>query len=367
MTAFPKVLFVAGTLGIGGAERQLYYMARTLQERGAAPEVASLTTGEHWEPRLRDLGVPIHHVGGVRTRAVRAARMALLARRIHPDVVQSAHFFANLYASVAARAVRARDIGAIRTDAIRAVKGGWWGPLMLRVPRTLAVNSQRAHRQAIGMGIPARRVVYLPSVVDASLFRPGPPVEGSSTVLLNVGRLVDAKRHDRFLRVLRRVIDEAQPQQRVRGIIVGDGPLRSALDAQAAALGLDAEALTIFLQPDSPPVYRSADVFLLTSDYEGTPNVILEAMASGLALVASDVGEVAAVVDDGVTGYIIPPAEEDLMVDVVLDLVRDPAKQRRLGAAGRRRVEHGWSTAVLADELATLYVRCGLKKAHESG
>ncbi|MGH9013059.1 MAG: glycosyltransferase [Acidimicrobiia bacterium] len=360
MTSFPKVVFVAGTLGVGGAERQLYYMARTLREHGAEPEVVSLTQGEHWEPRIRELGVPVHYAGAVHSRPVRAARIAFLARRIRPDVVQSSHFYTNLYASLAARAAGARDIGAIRNDAIRTVRdAGRWGQALLRVPRALAVNSTRARHQAIGMGVHADRVVYLPSVVDTSLFTPAPAVEGPETVVLSVGRLVEQKRHDRFLRVLRRVIDRAPCGTRVRGIILGDGPLGATLEAQAAELGLGGEALTFLADPDSPPVYQSASIFVLASDYEGTPNVILEAMATGLPLVACDVGEVAALVEEGVTGYILHPGDEDRTVERVLELVRDPAERRRLGAEGRRRVEHGRSIARLAVELSTLYERCG--------
>jgi glycosyltransferase involved in cell wall biosynthesis len=362
VTSFPKVVFVAGTLGVGGAERQLYYMTRTLREHGAEPEVVSLTQGEHWEPLIRELGVPVHYAGAVRSRPVRAARIALLARRIRPDVVQSSHSYTNLYASLAARAAGACDIGAIRSDTTRVVEGlGWWGRPTLRTPRTIAVNSTRARHQAIEMGVPAERLVYLPSVVDTSLFAPAPPVERPGSVLLNVGRLVEEKRHDRFLRVLRRVRDHARCEVDVRGIVLGDGPLRTTLEAQAADLRLGGEALTFLADPDSPPVYRSASIFVLTSDYEGTPNVILEAMATGLALVACDVGEVNTVVEDGVTGYVVTPGDEDTMVERVSDLVHNPAKRRRLGAEARRRVEQRWSTARLADELGTLYARCGTK------
>jgi glycosyltransferase involved in cell wall biosynthesis len=362
VTSFPKVLFVAGTLGVGGAERQLYYLTRTLREHGAEPEVVSLTQGEHWELLIRELGVPVHYAGDVRSRPVRAARIALLARRIRPDVVQSSHFYTNLYVSLAARAAGARDIGAIRNDAIRTVSSaGRLGQALLRVPRTLAVNSTRAYRQAIGMGVPAHRVVYLPCVVDTSLFTPVSSLERPETLLLNVGRLVEAKRHDRFLRVLRRVIDHAPSGMTVRGIVMGDGPLRTTLDAQAAELGLGGEALTFLAHPDSPPVFQSASIFVLTSDYEGTPNVILEAMATGLPLVACDVGEVTAVVEDGVTGYIVSPGDEDLMVKTVLDLVNDPAKRGRFGTESRRRVEQRWSTARLPEELTTLYARCGTR------
>jgi glycosyltransferase involved in cell wall biosynthesis len=198
-------------------------------------------------------------------------------------------------------------------------------------------------------------------VVDTSLFTPASSLERPETLLLNVGRLVEAKRHDRFLRVLRRVIDHAPSGMTVRGIIMGGGPLRATLDAQAAELGLGGEALTFLAHPDSPPVFQSASIFVLTSDYEGTPNVILEAMATGLPLVACDVGEVTAVVEDGVTGYIVSPGDEDLMVKTVLDLVNDPAKRGRFGTESRRRVEQRWSTARLPEELTTLYARCGTR------
>jgi glycosyltransferase involved in cell wall biosynthesis len=336
-------------------------MARTLRECETEPEVVSLARGEYWEAPLRELGVPVHYVGAVRSRMVRAARIARLARRIRPDIVQSAHFYVNVYACIAARAAGAHEIGAIRGDTRHALESlGRWGRLALRMPRTLATNSLRARSQAIELGVPASRLVYVPSVVDTSVFARCESATGPQITLLTVGRLVEVKRHDRFLRVLRRVVDEAPSNVSVRGVILGYGPLRAALDAQAATLRLHGDALTIFADPDSAPAYRSANIFVLSSDHEGTPNVVLEAMAAGLAVVACDVGEVTNVIDDGVTGFIVSPGDEDLMVKRVLELVVDDTKRDRFGSEARRRVEQNSSTSVLADELTTLYQQAGL-------
>lgn len=363
-----RVAFVTGTLGQGGAERQLFYMLRVLAASGAEPRVFCLTRGEHWEARIAALGVPVVHVGGGSARLGRLRRIVRELRAWRPDVVQSSHFYTNLYAVAAARRLGLPEVGALRSDVFTEVAAhpGAIGRFSLRGPRLVAANSRRGLDNALTLGVPRDRLHFLPNVVDTGAFASeadgvAPSADAGAPVrLLLAGRLVPPKRCDRFLRVVAAVAPRAA--RPLHATLVGDGPERAALEAQAAAAGLtgrgDASLVTFAgARSDMAAAYAAADVLVLTSDWEGTPNVVLEAMASGLPVVSTRVGGVADLVADGVNGYLRAGDDEAGLADAVLALVDDAARRREFGARARAVVERRHGLPRLAAELERLYAR----------
>ncbi len=353
--AFPaRITVIAGTLGLGGAERQLYHQVRALRARGADVQVLCLTKGEFWEEPLRETGADVRSVGRVGIKAVRALRIACAVRRHGSQVVQSAHFYTNLYAVFAARTGAAREIGAVRADATSEVAAnGVFGKPSLRWPRMLAVNSRRGLRNAVELGVPEDRLAYVPNCVDTDAYRPRPKAASGRLEVLAVGRLVEQKRFDVLLRALARL-----PEAAVRCTIVGRGPLRRRLEGLAGKLGLGPQALMwLGERTDMPALYAAADALALSSDWEGTPNVVLEAMACGLPVVATAVGGTAARIRDGVNGLLVPAGDPAALADALHNLARAPALRRRLGAAARAHVEESCSPSRLMEALAALYAR----------
>ena len=303
-----KICFLAGTLGHGGAERQLYYILRELRNSAVQVRLFCLTRGEYWEEKIRALGVPVIWVGQSSSRLLRLARICSELRKDPPQIVQSQHFYTNLYAAAAARLLGLREIGAIRSDVWSEIRqnGRLLGPLSLRGPRVIAANSIAAIRTAVAQGIALQRVCLLNNVVDIEQFHP--PKDRHSTVfrILTVGRMCTPKRYDRLLDVIAEL--QRRLPRAVKTILVGDGPLRSELEGQAAQLGLLPDAVRFHGADDNLlHFYNNADVLLLTSDYEGTPNVVLEAMACGLPVVATRVGGISEIVQEGVTGLLAKP------------------------------------------------------------
>jgi glycosyltransferase involved in cell wall biosynthesis len=352
-----RVAFIAGTLGQGGAERQLYYILRALKSCGASIRLLSLTRGEFWEEPIRELGIPVIWVGEKPSRVARCLLIIQELRQDPPRIVHSQHFYTNLYAVVAARVVRSREIGAIRNDVWSEVRdnGPILGRLSLRAPSVLAVNSMAAIHSAIQCGVSAPRIHLLANVVDTDRFRPVPNIESHRGVsLVAAGRMVSQKRHDRLLRVIARVREQSAIP--VRLTIAGDGPLRASIEDQAVKLGLSSEAV-MFLGSvaDLAPVYQAADMFLLTSDHEGTPNVLLEAMSCGLPVIATRVGGVPEVVEDGVNGYLIEPSDEELLMQRILYLVAAKDQRLAIGREARRRIQRSYSPESLSTRLQAIY------------
>jgi glycosyltransferase involved in cell wall biosynthesis len=106
---------------------------------------------------------------------------------------------------------------------------------------------------------------------------------------------------------------------------------------------------------DMSSAYQQADILVLTSDYEGTPNVILEAMASGLAVVATGVGGVPEIVQHGETGFVVPCGRDEMIVEAILRLTSDEALRLELGHRARRYVEVNHSLERLPEYLEKLY------------
>ena len=351
-----KVCFVAGTLGQGGAERQLFYMLQALRHSGAAVRLLCLTQGEFWESKIQALGVPVTWVGQDSSRLARLRRIARELRADPPDIVQSAHFYTNLYAALAARWLGLKEIGAVRNDALSEVKanGRLLGRLSLRLPRVLAPNSHAGLRNAAKLGVPESRCHFLPNVVDTGRFVPVDRSQRDALTLLAVGRLVPQKRMDRFLRLLA-AVRGASPIP-VHGIIAGTGELRKSLMAQARELGLLPDGIE-FLGgvSDLVPVYQRSDLFVLTSDWEGTPNVVLEASACGLPVVATRSGGTVEVVRAGETGLLFDAADEDGMSRELVNLTGEVKRRFVMGAAARQFVETNHSVRRLPEFLAALY------------
>jgi glycosyltransferase involved in cell wall biosynthesis len=349
-----KVCFLAGTLGQGGAECQLGYMVEALVQAGANVRVLSLTQGEFWESRLRSLGASVTWVGQSPLRPMRLLRILWDLARNRPHIVQSAHFYTNIYAASAARMLGIAHIGAIRNDLVSEVQanGAFLGRLSFTLPQMLAANSTQAMRAAAERGR-RNRIILLNNAVDTARFRPPAARATAPVLILGAGRMVEQKRFDRFLQVIAAV--RARSAQKIRAVLAGDGPLRSALEAQAAGLGLTGEVEFVGVQASLTELYRQAHILLLTSDHEGTPNVILEAMASGLAVVATRVGDVPSIIEDGRTGFTADPGQTTALAEAILHLVQDEDCRREIGLRAQQFVEIHHSVNALPRALQALY------------
>jgi glycosyltransferase involved in cell wall biosynthesis len=351
-----RISFIAGTLGQGGAERQLYYNLQALTELGADIQLLSLTNGEYWEQPIRQLGVKFAWVGKSQSKAERLREIINKIRMHKPSVVQSQHFYTNLYAAAAARILRIQDIGAIRNDGINEVAavGPIWGRLSLRVPQRLAANSQTGISNVIAMGVNRSRVSFVPNVIDTMQFTPAERSWDRQFTILGIGRLVEQKRFDRFLRILCGL--RSVTSREVKGVIIGSGPKRESLVKEARRLGLGSNDLKFpGALDDIRPALKQAQILLLTSDWEGTPNVVLEAMASGLPVVAMNAGGVSEIIRNGQTGFVVARGAEKEAVTILTNLTANATLCKMLSQNAREFINMNHSLSQLPTILSKLY------------
>jgi len=355
-----KVCYIAGVLGQGGAERQLFYAVQALRQRGAAVQVVSFERGGFWEEPIKNLGAEVTWVGQDRSRIKRVCRIVKNLQKQPADILQSQHFYTNAYACVPALFLNCRAIGALRSNGYFEVRqsGRVGGRINLFLPKIIAGNSQSSLHYAIKRGVQRSRLFFLPNVVDTDRFSPAADPPQDPITLLSVGRMTREKRFDRFITLVHHL--RTNCGLNVRGWIVGsmqaDKELRSALERQAAALGLSSDILQFRGSiPDLSAIYQQANIFILTSDHEGTPNVLLEAMATGLPVVATKVGGVPEIVQHGRTGFLVAEDNINELVNTVGELVQSPSLRTEVGRHARSYVEDTHSVHRLPKYLADLY------------
>jgi glycosyltransferase involved in cell wall biosynthesis len=358
-----RICFLAGTLGQGGAEQQLFYMLSALRKMGARPHLLTLTQGEFWEERVATSGVPVEWVGQNSSRLARAIRVCKTIKRLNPQIIQSQHFYTNPYAGLAATLSRRGAVAAVRNDGLSEIQASgkmasWIG---LRLARVVAANSRLGIRNLVRCGFSPRRFFLLPNVINTDSYPKPVGKSNRRAVILGVGRLVRQKRFDRFLKVFSHV--HAQTGGNVEARIVGAGALADTLKAMVGELKLPTTAVRFEGNvADVRPFYAAADVLLLTSDHEGTPNVVMEAMASGLPVVSTDVGDVSELVKDGLSGFLVERENAAGAASAVESLLSSPGMRMGFGREGRRIIETQRSLKLLPEWLQHLYQRVLLWK-----
>ena len=338
-----EVCFLAGTLGRGGAERQLTYMLRALGSAGASTRVLCLTDGEPFQREIEALGVGVEWVGPSGSRAARLYRIIQALRRRPADILQSVHFYTNLYATVAARVVGICDIGAIRNDlsSEELKENGLAGYRQLTFPR-------------ISHGIPPERIDFVRNAVDPRWLNEKPIREEQPLCVLFVGRLTRQKRPDDFVRIMARVFRQ-QLNRPLKARMVGIGPMRRSLETLASELGLQSDRMEFLNERDEMDlVYREADLMVMTSEWEGTPNALLEAMAHGVPVVATCVGGIPEILGCG-RGLLTEPRDERGIAAAVIQLIESSDLRQDLGRRGRDYVTRVHSLDALQSQLLETY------------
>jgi len=247
-----------------------------------------------------------------------------------------------------------RGIGELAVSSRTALGRAKLAALGLLRPRLLAVVPDLADEARGFLG--GAPIEILPNGVDAVRFAPADAArrralraalgwEADATVFLYTGRFSPEKRLPWFLRLWR---GAAGP--RARAVLVGEGPERAAIEAEAAG-----RATVLAAREDLAELYAAADVFFLPSTSEGLSNSLLEAMSSGLAPLGSRVGGTAQTVDDGRTGLLFDRDDEAGLVAAVRRLVAEPGLAVRLGAAAREEALAKYSLERVVARLEALY------------
>jgi glycosyltransferase involved in cell wall biosynthesis len=386
--ATTRIVRVIARLNVGGPSIQAISMTRMLEERGYRTTLVRGSEGPG-EGSMDDLADRL----GVRPRLVRSMRREPGIGDIRALLRLMAIMTRERPAIVHTHAAKAGALG--RIAALTAP--GWRGRLLVHtfhghslsgyfpsrsarayrlVERMLAKRthclvavSQEVRDELVALGVaPAERFEVIHLGFDLSAFLVDGPERArralawrerqslppQAPLVTLVARLAPIKRVDRFLRIAARLGAERED---VRFLVVGDGELRTALTAQARELGLAERVTWTGFRKDIPDVCFASDVVVLTSDNEGTPVSLIEALAAGTPVVSAKVGGVATVVLHERTGLVVEPQDEHGFAQAVRRLLEDRPLAQRLAEQGRRHTLETFQQQRLVDDLDGLYRR----------
>ena len=360
---------------IGGTERQFLLLSRRLDPHLFDLHLAAqLERGElrgSVDERAHPLMTyPIDSLYSPRTIA-QQLRFARDLRRRKIEIVHTYGFYPNIFAAAPTKLAGAVMIASIRDQ------GDMWTPLQLRVQRlvlrladAIIVNAAAVKDVLVRDGYDARRIVVIRNGLDMGRFEIRTPqgklrrelgLPARGPLVAALCRLHPIKGVEHFLEaavILCRRFPEA------RFLVVGDGPHRATLERHASTLGLGSRVIFTGARQDVPELLSQVSVSVLPSLSEALSNTLLESMASGVPVVATRVGGNPEVVEDGVTGFLVPPREPEALAAAIGRLIEHPQRAQAMGRAAKERAAEHFSLERLTQETESLYLRLLLKSRH---
>ena len=352
------MLHVVPGLGAGGMELAMARVVTGLTGNGMRHSVACLKGEAQIASRLPP-ETDIHCLHSRPNEPQLPTRLDRLIRRLRPTVIHARNWGA--WPDMAAGRLMTRPIVPLVFSFHGLGEAGYMplrrrlaSRVLVRMTTCLFTVSEQSRRMLVAKwGWPEERVRVIPNGVDTGRFRPlGIPKDTGRTVVGTVGNLRLVKNHALLLRACAALTEEGIDLE-LR--IAGDGPERANLLAAAESFGF-ADRLRLFGRTEDVPEFLNRlDVFALTSDSEQHPNALNEAMACGIPSVATRVGCVEELLDNGHCGPIVPPGDAECLVAALGRLIREPEQARQWAAAARERVQQHYSMSQMLEAYGRLY------------
>lgn len=353
-----RVLFVTPNLGVGGAERHIATLAPALDRDAFEARVVCIKERGPLFDAVTSAGVGALSLDSGTRQAPRALlRLVRIMRRFRPHIVITRGLNADILGRVAGviarvpvRVVWKHNTGHITRGWLERVSERALDPV---TGRYFAVAHGQVPYLVDELGWPGEKIRVIHNGVDPGAFPYEPERVRDAELLHQLGAAGDGplvgilavlrpeKDHDTFLRAAARV---AERRPDARFAVVGDGPERGRLEELAADLGIADRVAFAGMRSDVEAILGVLDVAVLSSHtIECFPYAILEAMAMGVPAVCTAVGGLGEMIDDGVTGRLVPPRDPAALADGILDVIADPGRRAQMGRAARLRLEDNFT------------------------
>ena len=363
-----RVLHILPNFGPGGAERMAMHLMLHLDR--SRHEVAAVSLydrqGTDIEVALDQAGIRVWYLGkhlGFDHRMF--WRLGKVLREFRPDVVHTHRYVLRyLLPWIVVRLGRVW-VHTVHTIAEKEVDliGRWIHSIAFRlgvVPVAIAEEVKHSLKKVYGL----RSVPLIPNGISLTDF-------ALDKSIRKIWRMKEGFRDDHLLYVyvarlsppkdpfclLRAFAIAVSQNDNLRLLFAGNGPLRSDVEERVKALGLNNYVRFLGVRTDIPEILAAADVFVLSSRWEGNPLSVMEAMAAGKPVVATAVGGVPELVEEGVSGILVPPQNPEALAEAMIRLAQNSALRRKMGEAARRRAEERFGVERMAREYERLYTK----------
>lgn len=362
-----KLMFLIWALDVGGSERLLVKLVQQIPKDRYDITVVCLFWKGVWADELETKGIKVVSMGkrkGFDPWIL--PRLISLMRREKPDLVNTHLWTADLWGRLSAVLAGVKHI--VVTEQNVDVWKRWYNKIIDRVlfrwtDYVICVSDGVVGFYHKELGVPHRKMRMIPNAIDITPFDRPECADfrlvlgrGGEYIFTCAARLHAQKAHEVLFESVELLCLKGVTGFRVN--LVGDGERRRELEGLVRAKKLEDRIAFLGLRQDIPAILSQSDAFVLSSDYEGMPLAILEAMAARLPVVATAVGGVPQLVMDGETGYLVPPRQPQALADAMAALLRDKECGRKMGLAGRKIIEERYLISAITEQTLALFEQC---------
>ncbi len=367
LVASLRIVHLCAPAHVGGLERVIHALAPATVRKGAEVSVVAVVEPgaevRAFVAPLEAAGIPVEVIRvGARSYLAELRVVRRVVRALRPNLVHSHGYRSDLLHGGWARRAGIATVstlhGSSRLGGRFSAFLEWWQEGALRRFDGVVAVSRPLRDELTARGVATDRIALLPNAWLPSEPREHPAFgsvrPGSLEVRIGwVGRLIPIKGGDVFLRAIASLEADAPWSS----WIVGDGPERSELEALASSLGIRERVTFLGALEDAASIMHHFDLFVLSSHSEGTPMVLLESLGAGVPVVATAVGGVPGVVRDPEEGWLVAPGDPSSLAEALAEALKDPARRRARGEAGRVRVAREFDLDRWAEGHMDLYHR----------
>lgn len=368
---FMLISYLVTSLNVGGAEMMLYRLLQKLNREKYEPVVVSLLPLGEIVKKIDSIGVRVYSLN-MQTKfdITVLLKLYVLLKKLQPDILHTQLFHANFLGRIIGRAA---GVPVIISSIRNTVFGGRFRELLIKwtdwcAMRTTTICKAAGYRMVEQGIVPANKleVIYngieikeydnLISTEEKHQLLNEIGISDDRPLILAVGRLEQQKGYPYLLEAMRLLKLQGQPFFLA---IAGRGKLKAELEKKVGEYGLQSEVCFLGVRDDVLRLMAVADMLVLSSIWEGLPGVVLEAMASGLPVVATAVGGSPELVIEGKTGFLVPPKDPVSLTESIAKVLSLSAEERlQMGQAARVRVKENFTLEKMVASYEELYKKC---------
>ncbi len=359
------IAFLVHTYGFGGLENMVTNLVNHIDPNRFKSTIVSFAPLKALSNRVdvnRVQVISLNKKGG--NNPLLIYKIYLLLKKVGPDIVQTHNWGTAAEGILGAKLARVPGIVHAERGTIEEKKSNivlqrfLWG----FTDQVLSVS--KAHRQKMTniIGFPLKKIKAIVNGVDTERFYPNPGIKvetrkklglkKNSLCIGTVGSLRPVKNHSLLVNACKAILPHFDD---VEVLIVGEGPLESQLKQEVKTFGFSGKIHFAGIQPNIPEVLNALDIFVLTSLSEGMPNVVLEAMACGIPVLATSVGGVPEIIENGQNGILVASEDKSNLIQAITELLNDQDKRCAIGMEGRKKVLSEFSLKKMVSEYQVLY------------